>query len=78
MYQYPKNFLSVTQLVQKLKDAGMTINSQDEAEVALTTIGYYRLKSYSFHRIDPTTKKYTAPIQWLISDYAVNEVSSSN
>lgn len=58
MYQYPKNFLSVAQLIQKLIDAGMTIDSQDEAEIALTTIGYYRLKGYSFHRIDPATKKY--------------------
>lgn len=58
MYQYPKNFLSVTQLIQKLKDAGMAIDSQDEVEMALTTIGYYRLKGYSYHFIDPATKKY--------------------
>lgn len=58
MYQYPKHFLSVTQLVQKLKDAGMTIDSNDEAEIALTTIGYYRLKGYSFHFIDTATCKY--------------------
>ncbi len=60
MYQYPKNFLSVTQLIQKLIDSGMTIDSQDETKLALTTIGYYRLKGYSFHRIDPATKKYIA------------------
>ena len=60
MHQYPKNFLSVTQLIQKFIDAGMTIDSQDEAKLALTTIGYYRLKGYSFHRIDPATKKYIA------------------
>lgn len=60
MYQYPKNFLSVTQLIQKLSDAGMTIDAQDEAVTALTTIGYYRLKGYSFHLIDPATKKYIA------------------
>ena len=58
MYQYPKNFLSVTQLIQKLIDAGMTIESHDEATTALTTIGYYRLKGYSFQQIDTTTKKY--------------------
>ena len=56
MYQYPKNFLSVTQLIQKLSDAGMTIDAQDEAVTALTTIGYYRLRGYSFHLIDPATK----------------------
>lgn len=60
MYQYPKNFLSTEQLIQKLKDAGMTIVSNDVAETALTTIGYYRLKGYSFHLIDPATKKYIA------------------
>lgn len=59
MYQYPKNFLSVIQLIQKLQDAGMTISSHDEASTALTTIGYYRLKGYCFHLIDPTTKNYT-------------------
>lgn len=58
MYQYPKYFLSVTQLVQKLKGAGMIIDSDEEAEIALTTIGYYRLKGYSFHFIDSATRKY--------------------
>ena len=60
MYQYSKNFLSVSQLIQKLIDTGMTIDSLDEAKMALTTIGYYRLKGYSFHKIDPATKKYIA------------------
>lgn len=60
MYRYPKNFLSVAQLIQKLKDMGMVIDSDDTAEMALTTIGYYRLKGYSFHLIDPSTKKYVA------------------
>lgn len=58
MYTYPKNFLSVAQLIQKLKDTGMIIDSNDTAEMILTTIGYYRLKGYSFHLIDPSTKKY--------------------
>ena len=44
MYQYPKTFLSTGQLIQNLKNSGMTIDSQDEATMALTTIGYYRLK----------------------------------
>ena len=60
MYPYPKKFLSVPELVQKLMDSGMIIDSQDEAVLALTTIGYYRLKGYSFHYIDPNTKKYRA------------------
>lgn len=60
MYQYPKNFLSVMQLIQKLRNAGMIIDLQDEAEMALTTIGYYRLKGYSFHYMDPSTQKYVS------------------
>ena len=60
MYQYPKKFLSITQMIQKLENAGMIINSSDEAENALTTIGYYRLKGYCFHLIDPVTQKYMA------------------
>ncbi len=48
------------QLIQKLRNAGMIIDSQDEAEMALTTIGYYRLKGYSFHYMDPSTQKYVS------------------
>lgn len=40
MYQYPKNILSIPELIQKLKDSGMLIESQDEAETALASIGY--------------------------------------
>lgn len=58
MYCYPKIFLSVAQLIQKLTDAGMIIASQDEAKNALTTIGYYRLKGYCFHQFDHATGKY--------------------
>lgn len=50
MYTYPKNFLSITQLIQKLKDTGMTINSNDTAEIVLTTIelsgGTFRLSIF--------------------------------
>ena len=58
MYQYPKNFLSVTQLIEKLQASGMIIDSENEAETALSTIGYYRLKGYCFQHINPDTKKY--------------------
>lgn len=60
MYQYPKPYLSVEQLVQKLIDAGMEISSQDEAEKVLNTIGYYRLKGYCYHRFDDHTNQYIA------------------
>lgn len=58
MYEYPKDFLSVPQLIRKLQDTGMIIDSEDNAINTLTTIGYYRLRGYSFHLIDPDTQKY--------------------
>lgn len=60
MYTYPKDFLSVTQLIQKLKATGMIIDSEETAARELSYIGYYRLKGYSFHLIDATTKRYVA------------------
>lgn len=60
MYQYSKKFLSVSQLIQKLTDAGMIIDPQDKVENALTTIGYYRLRGYCFHQFDHSRNQYTA------------------
>ena len=34
------------------------IDSYDDAKIALTTIGYYRLKGYSFQLVDSTTQKF--------------------
>lgn len=58
MYQYPKNILSIPELIQKLKDSGMLIESQDEAETALASIGYYRLKGYCFHLYNKSENRY--------------------
>ena len=58
MYQYPKAFLSVSQLIQKLSSLGMTIDSYDEAVAAFETIGYYRLKGYFYHQFDHKTQQY--------------------
>ena len=58
MYQYPKPYLSTAQLIQKLKKSGLEISSQTEAEKALNTIGYYRLKGYCFHKFESNTKQY--------------------
>lgn len=55
MYVYPKEFFSVEELIEKLKRKGMIIDSYDDAKIALTTIGYYRLKGYSFQLVDSTT-----------------------
>ena len=58
MYQYPKQILSIAQQLQSYIDAGMEITSADEVEEALKTIGYYRLRGYSFQLYDNATKKY--------------------
>ena len=41
-------------------DAGMEITSYEDVEKVLKTIGFYRLRGYSFHLYDNTTKKYVA------------------
>ncbi len=58
MHQYPKTILSIQQQIQSYIDAGMEVSAKDEAEKALTTIGYYRLRGYSYHLYDNATKKY--------------------
>lgn len=58
MYQYPKPYLSITQLIQKLSSMGMDISSVPEAEEALNTIGYYRLRGYCYHLFDKNTNQY--------------------
>ena len=58
MRQYPKTILSIQQQIQSYIDAGMDVTSQDEAREALTTIGYYRLRGYSYHLYDNSVKQY--------------------
>ena len=48
MYQYVKQILTIAQQIQFYIEAGMEITSQDDVESALKTIGYYRLRGYSF------------------------------
>lgn len=48
MHQYPKQILTIPQLVQSYIDAGMNVPSVDEASEAMETIGYYRLRGYCF------------------------------
>ena len=59
-YQYPKQILTIEQQVQSYVDAGMEITSYEDVEKVLKTIGFYRLRGYSFHLYDNTTKKYVA------------------
>lgn len=51
MYKYPKQILTISQQVQSYIDAGMEIGNQSDVEKVLKTVGYYRLRGYSFHLI---------------------------
>ena len=58
MYQYPKQILTIAHQVQSYIDAGMEITSREDVEKALKSVGFYRLRGYSFHLYDNSTKKY--------------------
>ena len=58
MYQYPKQILTITQQVQSYINAGMVITSRADVEKTLKSVGFYRLRGYSFHLYDNATKKY--------------------
>ena len=58
MYQYPKQILTIAQQVQSYIDAGMVITSRADIEKTLKSVGFYRLRGYSFHLYDNTSKKY--------------------
>lgn len=58
MYQYPKNIQTATQLLQKWSTAGMKIEASDHALDTLNSVGYYRLKGYSFHLYDQATAQF--------------------
>ena len=58
MYQYPKQILTIAQQVQSYIDAGIVITSRADVEKALKSVGFYRLRGYSFHLYDNTSKKY--------------------
>ena len=58
MYHYPKRILTIAQQVQSYIDAGMVITSRADVEKELKSVGFYRLRGYSFHVYDNATKKY--------------------
>lgn len=58
MYQYPKQILTIAQQIQSYIDAEMVITSRADVEKALKSVGFYRLRGYSFHLYDNATKKY--------------------
>lgn len=59
MYKYPKQILTVEQQIQSYIDAGMKIDSYTDVEKALKTIGYYRLRGYSFQIYNNSIKMYS-------------------
>ena len=58
MYQYPKQILTIEQQIQSYIDAGTEITSRGNVEKALKSVGFYRLRGYSFHLYDNSAKKY--------------------
>ena len=58
MYQYPKQILTIAQQVQSYIDAEMVITSHADVEKALKSVGFYRLRGYSFQLYDNANKKY--------------------
>ena len=58
MHTYPKIILSIPQQIQSYIEAGMKVSSRQEAETALETIGYYRLRGYCYHLYDNEKKQY--------------------
>lgn len=58
MYHYPKQILTIEQQIQSYVDAEMEFTSREDVKKALTSIGFYRLRGYSFHLYDNVAKKY--------------------
>ena len=48
MYEYPKQILTISEQIQSYVDAGMIIDSYENVKNAMRSIGYYRLRGYSF------------------------------
>ena len=58
MNSYPKQILSIEQQLQSSKDAGMIIPSDQEAKNILQSVGYYRLRGYTYTLYDNATKSF--------------------
>lgn len=58
MQPYPKKILDIEQQIRSYLDAGMQIDSLDEAKSVLDTIGYYRLRGYCYHLYDSKLKQF--------------------
>lgn len=58
MYSFPKTILTIEKQIQAYKDADLLIDSEETVKSALINIGYYRLRGYSYHLYNNSTKKY--------------------
>lgn len=58
MHTYPKKILSIQDQIQTYIDAGMIVPSQEEMKETLESVGYYRLRGYSYHLYNKTKKRY--------------------
>lgn len=58
MNTYPKRILSIQEQIQSYIDAGLVVPSQEEMIETLESVGYYRLRGYSYHLYDKAKKQY--------------------
>lgn len=58
MYEYPKQILTISEQIQSYVDAGMIIDSYENVENAMKSIGYYRLRGYLFQFYNNDKKEY--------------------
>ena len=66
MNQFPKQILTIEQQIQSYIDAGLIITSRKDVEKALKSVGYYRLRGYSFHLYDNAAKKYVPGLEFTL------------
>ena len=71
MTPYPKQILTVDELLKTYADAGMEISDCTVARDILLEIGYYRLRGYSFHLYNHDTKQYKpgTSLEYILSLY---------
>lgn len=62
MTSYQRTILTTSDLLQKYKDAGLIITDDQKVVDAINEIGYYRLKGYSYHLLNPLTHQYSPGI----------------
>lgn len=64
MQTYSKRVLSIQEQIQAFIDAGLQVPYPHVAEGALRSIGYYRLRGYSYQWYDNATKRYKAGVSF--------------